>query len=127
MEQIKPTNLVVKSPISIAIPAIDVPSYVFSSGTQASRAIPQYYDAERPSRNFSLAEAEVHVKRFGKGLQKLGLQPGDRVLLYAGNRLFFPIALWSVLAAGCMFTAASPTASVLGRRRLNLVAKMSFY
>ena len=53
------------------------------------------------------------MKRFGKGLQKNGLQRGDRVLLYAGNKLFFPVVMWSVTAAGAIFTAASPSASAL--------------
>jgi 4-coumarate--CoA ligase len=125
MEQRYPTNQVVESPISIDIPAIDVASYVFSSGSQASRESPQYYDAEKPSENFSLAEAELHVKQFARGLQKLGQRTGDRVLLYSGNRLFFPVVLWSVLAAGCIFTAASPTASVLGRTKANLLTTMT--
>lgn len=109
----KPVNQIVKSPLSIEIPATDIASYVFTSGTSASRLSPQYFDAERPSRNFSLSEAEVCVKQFGKGLQKNGLREGDRVLLYSGNDLFFPVVLWGVTAAGGIFTAASPTASAL--------------
>ncbi|KAK5400809.1 hypothetical protein LTR06_011230 [Exophiala xenobiotica] len=110
-QQHQPANTVIKSSLSIEIPAIDIASYVFSSGTTISRGAPQYYDAESPSRNYSLAQAEIHVKRFARGLQNLGLRPGDRVLLYSGNRLFFPVVLWSVAAAGMVFTAASPTAS----------------
>jgi 4-coumarate--CoA ligase len=109
----KPANSVITSPLSIKIPGIDVASYVFSAGSAVSRAIPQYYDAETPAFNFSLAEAEVYVKRFGKGLQDHGLRPSDRVLLFSGNTLYFPIVLWSVAAAGGIFTAASPAATSL--------------
>lgn len=109
-----PANTIIKSPLLIDIPAIDVASYVFSSGTPKSRGSPLYYDAEHPSQNFSLLEAEVLVKRFARGLQKFGLRTGDKVLLYAGNKLYFPIVLWSVIAAGCVFTGASPAASSSG-------------
>ena len=109
----KPASQIIVSPLSIDIVATDIASYVFSSGTLSSRRTPQYYDAESPSNNFSLSQAEIFVKRFGKGLQKNGLQRGDRVLLYAGNNLFFPIVMWSVTAAGGIFTAASPSASAL--------------
>ena len=107
----KPVNTVISSPLSIDIPAVDIATYVFSSGSSESRAVPQYYNAEAPSLNFSLAEAEVYVKRFAMGLQEHGLRPGDRILLYSGNNLYFPIVLWSVTAAGGIFTAASPAAT----------------
>lgn len=109
-----PVNTIVKSPLSINVPVIDLASYVFSTGTPESRGIPQYYDAESPSQNFSLEQAEVRVKQLAKGLQKFGLRPGDRVLLFSSNRLFFPIVLWGVPAAGCVFTAIAPSASALG-------------
>ncbi|KIW88205.1 uncharacterized protein Z519_11316 [Cladophialophora bantiana CBS 173.52] len=102
----------IESPYSVSIPLVDVNSFVFSSGTPSSRQAPQYFDAARPAKCFSLADAEGYVKQVGQGLQKLGLQAGDRVLLYSNNRLYFPIVLWATIAAGCIFTAASPTASV---------------
>ena len=109
----KPAGQIIVSPLSIDIVATDIASYVFSSGSPSSRKAPQYYDAESPSKNLSLAQAEVCVKRFGKGLEEHGLQRGDRVLLYAGNKLFFSVVMWSVTAAGGIFTAASPSASPL--------------
>jgi acyl-CoA synthetase (AMP-forming)/AMP-acid ligase II len=114
MDEKLPVNTIVKSPFSINIPIIDLASYVFSSGTTESRGIPQYYDAESPSQNFSLEQAEIRVKQLAKGLQTLGLQPGDRVLLFSSNRLLFPIVLWGVAAARCVFTAIAPSASALG-------------
>ena len=102
------------SPLKVEIPALDVPSYVFSSGTPTSRRSPQYFDADNPARNFSLSQAENLVRRVGKGLHDLGLGPDDKVLLYAGNSLYFPVLLWGTLAAGCVFTGCSPGASVTG-------------
>ena len=104
-----------KSPYTIDIPPIDVNTFVFGSGTKASREAPQYFDADSPSKCFSLTQGEVFSKQFARGLQLLGLQPDDRVLLYTNNRLFFPVAIWGTIASGCIFTAASPTASASGQ------------
>jgi 4-coumarate--CoA ligase len=113
-DQVLPAGTIIKSPLSMNLPTIDVASYVFSSGTEKSRGTPLYFNAENPSQNFSLLEAEVHVKRFAYGLQKLGLKKGDRILLYSGNKVFFPIALWSVIAGGFIFTGSAPSASARG-------------
>lgn len=103
-----------ESPYKIKIPATDIFSYVVSSGDSISRKSPQYFDASAPSSNLSLEDAEVMAKRFGKGLQDLGLQKQEKVLLCSPNTLFFPVILWGVTAAGGVFTGCSPTASVYG-------------
>ncbi|CBF88756.1 uncharacterized protein ANIA_00801 [Aspergillus nidulans FGSC A4] len=103
---------VLTSPLRIPIPVTDVASFVFSSGTPTTRQTPQYFDASNPSKNFSLAQAEVLVKQIAKGLEDLGLQPNDKVLLYSHNALFFPVLLWGVLAGRCVFTAVAGGASV---------------
>ena len=113
-EQILPSGTIIKSPLQIDIPTVDVTSYVFTSTPQKEKGVPLYYNAEAPSQNFSLADAEFIVKRFAKGLQRLGLRAGDRILLYSGNKLSFPIVFWSVPAASCVFTASSPAASAPG-------------
>ncbi|KAF9889084.1 hypothetical protein FE257_008061 [Aspergillus nanangensis] len=105
------SEVVVQSPCQIDIPAIDIVTYVFQSGTPRTRDTPQFFDADVPSRCFSLSQAELYVKRLARGLQKLGLEKGDKVLLYAGNHLFFPVLLWGVIASGCVFTAVNPAAS----------------
>ncbi|KAL2785965.1 acetyl-CoA synthetase-like protein [Aspergillus keveii] len=102
---------VIESPLSVPIPTTDLFSFIISSGTALSRKSPQYFDATSPSNNYTLEDAELMAKRFGRGLQSLGLKKQDKVLLYAGNDLFFPVILWGVTAAGGVFTGASPTAS----------------
>jgi 4-coumarate--CoA ligase len=97
---------------SLPIPPISVPTFIFTSGTPASRLRPQYFSADAPSRNFSLTQAEILVKRIALGLQNLGLKPNDKVLLYAGNSLWFPVLFWGVIAAECVFSGCSPGASV---------------
>jgi len=102
------------SPYTLDIPPVDLATYIFTAGDAKSRSQPQYFDADNPSRNFSLDQAEILVRRLGKGLQDVGLKPNDKVLLYAGNSLYFPILLWGIVAAGCVFTGCSPSASVMG-------------
>lgn len=97
------------------VPMVDLPTLIFSSGDAEQRARPQYFDAEHPERWFSLQQAEVLVKRLGMGLQKLGLQPNDKVLLFSTNSLYFPVLYWGVVAAGCVFTGCSPSASAAGK------------
>lgn len=102
--------VVVESPDTVDIPAIDVPTYVFTAGTEDSRSIPQYFDADLPSRNYSVKEAEGYAKRFAKGLQIRGLKPNEKVLLYSPNDLFFPVLFWGVLSASCVFTGITGAA-----------------
>jgi 4-coumarate--CoA ligase len=103
------------SPYSIDIPISDVPSFIFSSGDPESRKSPQYFDAENPARKYSLHDAEILVKQVARGLQLLGVEKGEKVLLYSGNRLHFPVLLWGTIAAGCVFTGCTASASVQGQ------------
>ena len=103
------------SPYKIEITPSDIPSFIFSSGTAKSRQTPQYFDAETPTRCYSLNDAEILVKRVAKGLQSLGLRPSEKVLLFSGNRLHFPVLLWGTIAAECVFTGCTPSASVQGK------------
>ncbi|CAI7570907.1 unnamed protein product [Penicillium crustosum] len=96
---------------TVDIPAVDIASFVFSSGTPESRQNPQYFDADSPSRCYSLSEAELYVKRISKGLINHGLQPDDKVMLFSGNALYFPVLFWGVVAARCVFTSVNPGAS----------------
>lgn len=105
---------VIESPLSVEIPPTDLFSYIVSSGTPLSRQSPSYFDAASPSANYTVEEAVLIAKRFGCGLQSLGLRNQDKVLLYSGNDLFFPVMVWSITAAGGVFTGASPTASAHG-------------
>lgn len=104
----------IESPCQVDIPVSDIPSWVFSAGTDTTRCSAQYFDADNPAQCFSLKEAELYVKQVAHGLEKLGLRPDDKVLLCSPNQLFIPILLWGAIAARCVFSAVSPTASKTG-------------
>jgi 4-coumarate--CoA ligase len=68
-------------------------TYVFKSPTAPLPDKIAFYDAEKPDTHFLTHEDFRSLsKRLAAGLQKAGLKPGDRVLLFSGNNLFFPIA-----------------------------------
>ncbi|KAJ6145775.1 hypothetical protein N7470_009670 [Penicillium chermesinum] len=69
-----------------------------------------FIDADRPDSHFFTPHTfRLWSQRFAAGLRNAGLQPGDRVLLFSGNNLFFPVALLGVAIAGGIFTAANPS------------------
>jgi 4-coumarate--CoA ligase len=68
-----------------------------------------FYDADRPETHYLTLEAfRLWSQRLAAGLQKAGLKPGDRVLLFSGNNLFFPVAFLGIVMAGGIFTGANP-------------------
>ncbi|KAF5640797.1 4-coumarate ligase [Fusarium sp. NRRL 52700] len=111
---------VYQSAFELEIPNVDLATFVFSSGTPASRSQPQYFDAENPAVNFSLSQAEGLVKRWAKGLQDRGLKTNDKVLLCSGNSVYFPILFWGVVASGCLDKALR-AADKVGLPRSNVL------
>jgi acyl-CoA synthetase (AMP-forming)/AMP-acid ligase II len=97
----------------VHVPSVDLPTYIFSNSIK-HRKEPQYFDADNPSVNFSLEQAQIWVKRWAKGIQDFGLEPNEKIMLFSGNSVYFPIMLWGVLASGCVFTGCSPGSSVDG-------------
>lgn len=47
--------------------------------------------------------------RLAAGLRRAGLRHGDRVLLYSGNSVFFPVVLIGIIMAGGVYTGANPS------------------
>lgn len=58
----------------------------------------------------SYAGLEAQVRGVGTGLLRLGLRPGDRVMLRLGNAIAFPLAFLGAIAAGLV---PIPTAAAL--------------
>ncbi|KAK5124697.1 hypothetical protein LTR85_001410 [Meristemomyces frigidus] len=98
-----------KSRWSINIPIFSLPSYVFTSPTAPLGDKPLLIDAERPNYNLTHHAYREWSKRLATGLRKAGFQPGDRLLLYSGNTIFFPVVLMGTIMAGGIFTGANPT------------------
>ncbi|PGH14495.1 hypothetical protein AJ79_02988 [Helicocarpus griseus UAMH5409] len=100
-----------KSRWSIPTPQQSIPTWIFESpsGTLDDQK-PLLIDPTRPdSQYLTLAGYRLWAQRLAAGLKAAGLQPRDRVLLYSGNNIFFPVVFMGVIMAGGIFTAANPT------------------
>ena len=104
-----------KSRWSIPIPDCSLPSFLFGSASHTEQ--PQlankkaYIDAAYPdTQYFTRKGFKLWSQRFALGLTRMpGFKRGDRVLVFSGNNLGFPVAFMGILMAGGIFTAANPT------------------
>jgi 4-coumarate--CoA ligase len=93
---------------SIPIDNTSFPTYIFGAPSSPLPSKIAFYDADQPSRHLTLSSFRLWSQRLAAGLQKAGLQHGDRVLLFSGNNLFFPVAFMGIVMAGGIFTGANP-------------------
>lgn len=104
--------MVIKSRWAIPIPECSLQQWIFGSSKEPldggdGKAL---IDADRPDTHFlTFEEYRLLGKRIGLGLQQAGLKPGDRVLLFSGNSVYFPAAFLGVLMGGGIFTGANPS------------------
>lgn len=99
-----------KSRWNVDVPNKSLSSYVFESPTAELEDTPLLLDADRPDRYWlSHRTYRLWSQRFAAGLIKAGFKSGDRVLLFSGNTLFFPVVLHGVIMAGGVFTGANPS------------------
>ncbi|KAF2774288.1 acetyl-CoA synthetase-like protein [Teratosphaeria nubilosa] len=99
-----------KSRFSTPIPIQSLPDYVFSSSTAPLEdRKPAIVDAENPKYHLTHHTYREWSKRLAAGLLKSGFRAGDRLILYSGNTIFFPVVLMGTIAAGGVFTGANPT------------------
>ncbi|KAL1849980.1 hypothetical protein Plec18170_007076 [Paecilomyces lecythidis] len=95
----------------VPIPDIHLASYVFESPSRdLSRTERCLLDADNPdARFFTTHDFRLWSQRFAAGLRKAGIQPGDRVLFFSGNDLFYMVVFFGIIMAGGIFTGANPT------------------
>jgi 4-coumarate--CoA ligase len=100
-----------KSRWTVPIPNYHLASYVFQSPTHPlSKTQRCLLEAERPdSHYFTVHDFRLWSQRFAAGLRKSGVKPGDRILFYSGNDLFYLVVFFGTIMAGAIFTGANPT------------------
>jgi 4-coumarate--CoA ligase len=100
-----------KSRWQINVPNTHLASLLLTSPTAPlSQTKRCYLEAARPDTHyFTPHDFRLWSQRFAAGLRKAGLKPGDRVLLFSGNDLFFPVVFMGIIMAGGIFTGANPT------------------
>lgn len=103
--------MVVESRWAVPIPSCSLQKWIFGSskGPLQGGDVKAMADAERPDTHFlTYDEYRLMGKRIALGLQQAGLKPGDRVLLFSGNNVYFPSVFLGVIMAGGIFTGANP-------------------
>ena len=99
----------IKSKWTIPIPDMSLASLLFTSPTHPlSTTKPALIDADEPTRYLTPHTYRLWSQRFAAGLLKHGFKPGDRLLLFSGNNIFFPVVFMGVVMAGGIFTGANP-------------------
>lgn len=104
--------MVIKSRWAIPIPNSSLQKWIFGSATGAldGADAKAMIDADRPDTHFlTFGEYRLLSKRIGYGLQQAGLKPGERVLMFSGNNVYYPSAFLGVLMAGGVFSGANPS------------------
>jgi long-subunit acyl-CoA synthetase (AMP-forming) len=97
-----------KSRWQTTLPEVVLPTYLFGSPTSKLSDTPLLLEAKNPDTQYhSAASLRLWCQRFAAGLQARGLQKGDRVLLFSGNTLFFPVVVIGTIMAGGVFTGMS--------------------
>ncbi|SPJ89801.1 related to 4-coumarate--CoA ligase [Fusarium torulosum] len=99
----------IDSRFSTSVPNCSIQQWIFGSPSGPLPDKKAFVDADQPQqRYFTYDQARLLAKRIAVGLIDNGLQPGDRVLLFAGNSIFFPTLMMGVWMAGGIFTGANP-------------------
>ncbi|KAF3941264.1 S-dihydroxybenzoyltransferase [Dactylella cylindrospora] len=101
-----------KSPFpNIDIPDVDLLTWLFGSYDAPLSNDPIYLDTEKPDEKYvTMHQYRSLVKRLSAGIKnKLRLKPQDKLLVFSGNNIYFPILLMGIVGAECVFTGANPT------------------
>ena len=102
--------MVIKSRWSYPAPAVSLPTFIFGSPTTELPATKAFISASEPEKHFlTFSDYRLYAQRFAAGLRRAGLQPGDRVLLFSGNTLFFPAVIMGIIMAEGVFSGANPS------------------
>ncbi|KAI0179207.1 acetyl-CoA synthetase-like protein [Hypoxylon sp. FL1284] len=102
--------MVLESRWKVSVPSCSLQKWVFGSSFGPLPDTPQFIDPDRPDTHFITKSGyRLWSKRVALGLIRAGLKPGDRVLLFSGNNIFFPVAFMGVLMAGGVFSGANPS------------------
>lgn len=96
-----------KSKWSVEVPTCSLPSYLFPSQVGSLGDTPLIIDGERPDVYLTHTTYRDWAKRLAAGLRKAGFRPGDRLLLFSGNTIFFSVVQFGTIMAGGIFTGAN--------------------
>ncbi|QDS76024.1 hypothetical protein FKW77_005002 [Venturia effusa] len=101
----------IQSRWSVEIPQVSFPTYMFESASKPlNDKKPVLIESRAPDTHFlTFASYRLWCQRFAAGLKANGFRKGDRLLLFAGNSIFFPVVIVGTIMAGGIFTGANPS------------------
>jgi 4-coumarate--CoA ligase len=107
--------MVIKSPFpSIEIPESNILTYLFPENEEPFDE-PLWLDSRNVQHSLTPKALLQWVKRLSFGLEKLGHQRGDVVMIFTPNHIFVPVAYLGIVGAGCIFSGANPAYTIPGR------------
>ncbi|KAF4594461.1 4-coumarate-CoA ligase 2 [Ophiocordyceps camponoti-floridani] len=90
----------------LVFPQTSIIEYIFDGAVSDQ---PLWIDSHQPQRNISTRQALQWAKRIGCGLERLGMQKGDVVLICSPNHILMPPAFLGIAGAGFIFTGVNPS------------------
>lgn len=98
-----------KSRWVVPVPEVDISTYLFGSPTAPLGDALAFADAEDPERlRLTWTDLRLWSQRFAAGLQAVGLQEGDRVVILSGNDILFPVVNLGIIMASGIYQSANP-------------------
>lgn len=92
-----------------SVPNVPLHTWVFGSCSEPISTRIAFLDAEKPDTHFlTFTGYRLLAKQIAAGLRNNGIQPGDRVLVFSNNHIFFPALFMGILMTGAIFTGANP-------------------
>lgn len=104
-----------KSRWSLPIPNCSLPTFIFGhAGDDEPSEVANkkcYIDAGNPDTEYlTRATYKLWAQRLALGITRLpAFKPGDRILLFSGTSICFPVAFMGIVMAGGIFSAANPS------------------
>ena len=98
----------IESRFTVDIPQCSIQKWILGSSSGPLPESKAWIDPDDTTRFLSLSGARLLAKRIAVGLKDHGLQPGDRVLIFSGNSIYFPALVLGTWMAECIFTGANP-------------------
>jgi len=93
------------------LPRCNLLSYLFPPERPISNR-PLWIDADDPSNTLSARQMLAWVRRFAVGLDKIGVQEGQAVLVFSPNNIYVPIVFLGAIGSKRRFSGANPNYSV---------------
>ncbi|KAJ2396000.1 hypothetical protein GGI05_001327 [Coemansia sp. RSA 2603] len=93
----------------ITLPDVNLVSFVLSQCAQAASPTHPVFIDSSSGTTLTLSDVRQQTLRLAHGLHtQLGIGPGDTVVIYAANSIYYPLAVYAIIALGAVCSPANP-------------------